>query len=33
MPSWKDELTDKERWTLVNYIRKLGRDAAAAGGK
>jgi mono/diheme cytochrome c family protein len=28
MPSWKDELSDKERWTLVNYIRKLGKDAA-----
>ena len=30
MPSWKDELSDKERWQLVNYIRKLGKDAAAA---
>jgi mono/diheme cytochrome c family protein len=29
MPSWKDGLSDKERWTLVNYIRKLGKDAAA----
>ena len=28
MPSWKDDLTDKERWQLVNYIRKLGKDAA-----
>jgi mono/diheme cytochrome c family protein len=28
MPSWKDELSDKERWQLVNYIRKLGKDAA-----
>src|SRR5258708_26717461 len=28
MPSWKDDLTDKERWLLVNYIRKLGKDAA-----
>jgi mono/diheme cytochrome c family protein len=27
MPSWKDDLTDKERWELVNYIRKLGKDA------
>lgn len=27
MPAWKDELTDKERWELVNYIRKLGKDA------
>jgi mono/diheme cytochrome c family protein len=27
MPAWKDELTDKERWQLVNYIRKLGKDA------
>src|ERR1700736_4188903 len=30
MPSWKDELLDKERWQLVNYIRKLTKDAAAA---
>jgi mono/diheme cytochrome c family protein len=28
MPSWKDTLTDKERWELVGYIRKLGKDAA-----
>ncbi len=28
MPSWKDELSEKERWQLVNYIRKLGNDAA-----
>jgi len=28
MPSWKEDLTDKERWQLVNYIRKLGKDAA-----
>jgi len=28
MPSWKDDLTDKERWQLVKYIRKLGKDAA-----
>src|SRR4029077_19336062 len=30
MPSWKDELSDKERWQLVIYIRKLTKDAAAA---
>ena len=30
MPSWKDELSDKERWQLVNYIRKLTKDAAGA---
>ena len=30
MPSWKDELSEKERWQLVNYIRKLGKDADAA---
>ena len=30
MPQWKDELSDKERWQLVNYIRKLGKDAAEA---
>jgi mono/diheme cytochrome c family protein len=29
MPSWKDTLTDKERWELVGYIRKLTKDAAA----
>jgi mono/diheme cytochrome c family protein len=28
MPAWKDILTDEERWKLVNYIRKLGKDAA-----
>ena len=28
MPSWKDDLSEKERWQLVNYIRKLGKDAA-----
>ena len=27
MPSWKEDLTDQERWELVNYIRKLGKDA------
>jgi mono/diheme cytochrome c family protein len=28
MPAWKDTLSDKERWELVGYIRKLGKDAA-----
>jgi mono/diheme cytochrome c family protein len=28
MPAWKDVLTDEERWKLVDYIRKLGKDAA-----
>lgn len=28
MPPWKDDLTETERWQLVNYIRKLGKDAA-----
>ena len=28
MPSWKEELSDKERWQLVNYIRKLSKDAS-----
>ena len=28
MPSWKDVLSEKERWELVDYIRKLGKDAA-----
>ena len=27
MPVWKDVLTDTERWQLVDYIRKLGKDA------
>jgi mono/diheme cytochrome c family protein len=27
MPSWKDDLSDTERWQLVNYIRKLNKDA------
>lgn len=27
MPAWKDVLTDEERWKLVDYIRKLGKDA------
>ena len=27
MPSWKDALSEKERWQLVNYIRKLNKDA------
>ncbi len=28
MPSWKDVLTDKERWELVGFIRKLEKDGA-----
>jgi mono/diheme cytochrome c family protein len=28
MPSWKDTLSEKERWELVGYIRKLTKDAA-----
>ena len=28
MPSWKEDLTDQERWQLVGFIRKLGKDAA-----
>lgn len=28
MPSWKETLTEKERWELVGYIRKLTKDAA-----
>jgi mono/diheme cytochrome c family protein len=28
MPSWKDTFTDTERWQLVDYIRKLGKDAS-----
>jgi mono/diheme cytochrome c family protein len=28
MPSWKGNFTETERWQLVDYIRKLGKDAA-----
>lgn len=28
MPAWKDTLSDKERWELVGYLRKLTKDAA-----
>lgn len=28
MPSWRDTLSDQERWQLVVYIRKLGKDGA-----
>ena len=28
MPAWKDTLSDKERWGLVGYLRKLAKDAA-----
>ena len=27
MPTWKETLSDKERWQLVDYIRKLNKDA------
>jgi mono/diheme cytochrome c family protein len=27
MPAWKENLTDKERWELVGYLRKLAKDA------
>jgi mono/diheme cytochrome c family protein len=27
MPTWKDTLSEKERWQLVDYIRKLNKDA------
>ena len=27
MPTWKETLSDKERWQLVDYIRKLDKDA------
>jgi mono/diheme cytochrome c family protein len=29
MPTWKDILSEKERWQLVDYIRKLTKDANA----
>ena len=28
MPAWKDTLSEKERWELVNYMRKLNKDAS-----
>jgi mono/diheme cytochrome c family protein len=28
MPSFKKQLSDTERWEMVNYIRKLNKDAA-----
>jgi mono/diheme cytochrome c family protein len=27
MPSWRDDLTKTERWQLVNYVRKLAKEA------
>lgn len=27
MPTWKEVLSEQERWQLVNYIRKLNADA------
>ena len=33
MPTWEDELKVDERWKLVNYIRQLGKNAAADNGK
>jgi mono/diheme cytochrome c family protein len=33
MPSWKQDLSETERWQLVNYIRKLGKDAAGSKNK
>jgi mono/diheme cytochrome c family protein len=27
MPTWKETLSEKERWQLVDYIRKLNKDA------
>jgi mono/diheme cytochrome c family protein len=29
MPSWQDQLSDTERWELVNYLRRLTEKAAA----
>jgi mono/diheme cytochrome c family protein len=28
MPAWKDTLSEKERWELVNYMRKLNKDSS-----
>jgi mono/diheme cytochrome c family protein len=27
MPAWKEDLSETERWQLVDYIRKLNKDA------
>lgn len=27
MPTWKETLSEKERWQLVDYLRKLNKDA------
>ncbi len=29
MPTWKPVLSEKERWQLVDYLRKLNKDANA----
>jgi len=33
MPSWKDQLTETQRWQLVNYLRTLGTKEVATKGK
>lgn len=30
MPAWKDQLSDTQRWQLVNYLRTLAPKGAAA---
>lgn len=30
MPSWKDQLSDTQRWQMVNYLRTLATKAPAA---
>ncbi|MGH9735790.1 MAG: c-type cytochrome [Candidatus Acidiferrales bacterium] len=32
MPAFKDKLTDKQRWELVDYIRTFAKKAAAQNG-
>jgi len=30
MPNWKDQLSDNQRWMLVNYLRTLAAKTSAA---
>ncbi len=32
MPMWKDELSETERWDVINYIRSLGSNTMMTGG-
>lgn len=32
MPAFKDKLSERQRWHVVNYLRTLAREKPAAGG-